>query len=73
MRAICLETQTTDRILGFHSFDLPSFVLQAFANLKVNVELISSVNIGDYSTVLSYTQPGVPAYTGQSLTVSFTQ
>jgi hypothetical protein len=38
----------------------------------VNVELISSVNIGDYSTVLSYTQPGVPAYTDQSLTVSAT-
>ena len=51
-------------------FDLPSYVLQAFAGLRVNVDLISSVKIGDYSTVLSYVQEGVPAYTDQSLTVS---
>ncbi|GAA5914535.1 uncharacterized protein JCM6883_003197 [Sporobolomyces salmoneus] len=53
----------------YTGFDLPSYVLRAFAGLDVNVELISSVNIGDYSTVLSYTQPGVPAYTDQTLTL----
>ncbi|GAA5951249.1 hypothetical protein JCM3765_002422 [Sporobolomyces pararoseus] len=53
----------------YTGFDLPSYVLRAFAGLEVNVELVSSVNIGDYSTVLSYTQPGVPAYTDESLTL----
>ncbi|GAA5969858.1 hypothetical protein JCM21900_004182 [Sporobolomyces salmonicolor] len=53
----------------YTGFDLPSYVLQAFAGLEVDVDLISTLNIGDYKTVLSYTQAGVPAYTDQSLTL----
>ncbi|GAA5937070.1 uncharacterized protein JCM15063_000146 [Sporobolomyces koalae] len=53
----------------YTGFNLPSYVLQAFAGLKVNVDLTSSVNIGDYATVLSYVQKDVPAYTDQTLTL----
>lgn len=53
----------------YAGFDLPSYVLQAFSNLEVVVDLISTVNIGDYQTFLSYSQPGVPAYTDSSLTL----
>lgn len=53
----------------YAGFDLPSYVLQAFAGLEVVVDLISTVNIGQYETFLSYTQPGVPAYTDSTLTL----
>jgi hypothetical protein len=53
-----------------HSFDLPSFVLEAFAGLEVGVDLLSKLNIEQYETALTYSQLGVPAYTDSSLTVS---
>ncbi|GAA6063179.1 hypothetical protein JCM10212_003114 [Sporobolomyces blumeae] len=53
----------------YTGFNLPNFVLQAFAGLKVNVDLVTALDIGEYSTLLSYRQESVPAYTGQSLTL----
>ncbi|GAA6027071.1 hypothetical protein JCM8097_006088 [Rhodosporidiobolus ruineniae] len=53
----------------YTGFDLPSYVLEAFAGLEVNVDLLSRLNIGDYTTTLAYSQPSVPAYTDQSLTL----
>jgi len=52
-----------------HSFDLPSYVLRAFAGLEVTVDLVSAVKIGEYTTSLTYSQPNVPAYTDSTLTV----
>ncbi|GAA6057282.1 hypothetical protein JCM3770_004534 [Rhodotorula araucariae] len=53
----------------YTGFDLPSYVLEAFAGLEVNVDLLSAVRIGEYTTSLTYSQPGVPAYTDQTLTM----
>ncbi|GAA5897781.1 hypothetical protein JCM8208_000260 [Rhodotorula glutinis] len=52
-----------------HSFDLPSYVLRAFAGLEVTVDLVSAVKIGEYTTSLTYSQPNVPAYTDSTLTL----
>ena len=48
-------------------FDLPTYVDKAFAKLTEDVALDSGVNIGDYQTSLSYTQPGVTIKTDKSL------
>ncbi|KAL8279026.1 hypothetical protein RQP46_008484 [Phenoliferia psychrophenolica] len=51
----------------YTGFELPSFVLSAFAGLKVNVDLLSVLHIGDFTTDLAYLQSDVPAYTDSSL------
>lgn len=56
--------------LSLTRFDLPSFVLEAFAELEVKVDLLSKVTIGEYQTALTYEQYGVPAHTDETLTVS---
>ncbi|BGP00846.1 hypothetical protein RTBOTA2_002159 [Rhodotorula toruloides] len=53
----------------YTGFDLPSYVLKAFSGLKVNVDLLTTLNIGEYTTSLKYSQPGVAAYTDSSLTL----
>ncbi|BGP44010.1 hypothetical protein JCM10449v2_008067 [Rhodotorula kratochvilovae] len=53
----------------YTGFDLPSYVLEAFAGLEVDIDLLSAVNIGEYTTSLTYRQAGVPAYTDQTLTM----
>ncbi|GJN94719.1 hypothetical protein Rhopal_007810-T1 [Rhodotorula paludigena] len=52
----------------YTGFDLPSYVLQAFSGLEVNIDLLSAVRIGEYTTSLAYQQTGVPAYTDSTLT-----
>lgn len=51
----------------YKGFNLPSYVLEAFRALTVNIDLISVVNIGEFTTDLAYTQENVPAYTDSSL------
>ncbi|KAL8278093.1 hypothetical protein RQP46_009553 [Phenoliferia psychrophenolica] len=53
----------------YSGFDLPSFVLTAFAALKVDVALVSVLHIGDFTTNLAYSQAEVPAYTDSTLTL----
>ncbi|KAL8287086.1 hypothetical protein RQP46_004092 [Phenoliferia psychrophenolica] len=53
----------------YSGFDLPSFVLTAFASLKVDVALVSVLHIGDFTTNLAYSQANVPAYTDSTLTL----
>ncbi|RPD70056.1 hypothetical protein L226DRAFT_261105 [Lentinus tigrinus ALCF2SS1-7] len=51
----------------FTGFDLPSYVDKAFTKLTSDVELTAGVNIGEYATTLSYTQPDVEIKTDKSL------
>ncbi|KAM0750211.1 hypothetical protein T439DRAFT_247618 [Meredithblackwellia eburnea MCA 4105] len=53
----------------YTGFNLPSYVLQAFSGLVVNVDLLSELHIGDFSTNLAYQQQAVPAYTDSTLTL----
>lgn len=64
------KRQLTKRNI-YTGFDLPSFVLSAFAGLEVDVDLVTILNIGQYETSLTYSQPSVPAYTDSTLTVRF--
>ncbi len=48
-------------------FDLPTYVDTAFQKLTADVVLNSGVNIGEYQTSLSYTQPDVTIKTDKSL------
>jgi hypothetical protein len=48
-------------------FVLPPFVDKVFSLLKADISLLSQVNIGQYSTQLTYTQLQVPVKTDQSL------
>ncbi|RDX40651.1 hypothetical protein OH76DRAFT_1365915 [Lentinus brumalis] len=51
----------------FTGFDLPSYVDKAFTKLTSDIQLTAGVNIGDYATTLTYTQPDVEVKTDQSL------
>lgn len=51
------------------SFDLPTYVIKAFSALTVTVDLVSILQIGNFTTNLEYHQIGVPAYTDSSLTL----
>ncbi len=48
-------------------FDLPSYVDKAFTKLTSDIQLTAGVNIGDYATTLTYTQPDVEVKTDESL------
>lgn len=50
-------------------FDLPSFTLAAFADLKVNVALLSVLHIEEFVTDLVYSQAEVPAHVDDTLLV----
>ncbi|GAA95808.1 hypothetical protein E5Q_02465, partial [Mixia osmundae IAM 14324] len=51
----------------YTGFDLPSYVDTAFKQLTVNVDLVSVVSIGQFTTDLTYTQPDVPVVTDATL------
>ncbi|KZV76329.1 hypothetical protein PENSPDRAFT_747787 [Peniophora sp. CONT] len=51
----------------YTGFDLPTFVDGAFKKLTSDVELTSTVTIGQYTTELTYSQPGVNTTTDESL------
>lgn len=51
----------------YTGFDLPSFVDKAFAVLKADINLQSTVVIGDYRTALNYAQKEVPIETDETL------
>lgn len=51
----------------YTNFNLPNFVDAAFKQLRSDVELVSKVTIGEYTTTLSYTQLDVPVSTDESL------
>ena len=51
----------------FSNFDLTQYVRQAFAALKSDVSLTTSLNIGDYPTTLQLTQKGLPTKTDETL------
>lgn len=51
----------------FTDFNLPSYVEKAFSKLTSDVQLITTVEIGEYTTQLSYTQNSVPTKTDKSL------
>ena len=53
--------------LASSGFDLPTFVDGAFKKLTSDVALTSTVTIGQYTTELTYSQPGVNTTTDQSL------
>lgn len=61
-----LNTEHDTRNL-FTAFNLPAFVRTAFEQLKSDVELTAGVLIGSYATTLTYTQPGVPIATDDTL------
>ena len=51
----------------YSGFNLPNFIDTAFKQLRSDVELVSQVTIGEYTSTLSYTQPSVPVGTDDSL------
>ncbi|KIK99094.1 hypothetical protein PAXRUDRAFT_30734 [Paxillus rubicundulus Ve08.2h10] len=51
----------------YKSFDLPSFVNTAFKQLRSDVQLSAELTIGEYATILNYTQLSVPISTDSSL------
>ncbi|KAL8277420.1 hypothetical protein RQP46_010142 [Phenoliferia psychrophenolica] len=53
----------------YTGFNLPSYILSAFANLYINVELVVALHIGDFVTDLTYAQSSLRAYTDSTLTV----
>lgn len=44
-------------------------MLAAFKALKVEVDLVAVLHVGDFQTDLAYRQAALPAYTDASLTV----
>lgn len=48
-------------------FNLPTFVTAAFAPLTVDIDLVSALHIGEFSTNLAYSQKAVKANTDSSL------
>ncbi|KAJ2957136.1 hypothetical protein NQZ79_g7103 [Umbelopsis isabellina] len=52
----------------FTNFNISSFVEQAFANLHVDLQLASVVNIGQYSDTLQIVQASVPTKTDSTIT-----
>jgi hypothetical protein len=59
----------SNSIFPLSRFDLPSYVLTAFKQLVVDVELVTALHIDNFETQLAYTQRNVPAYTDSSLVV----
>ncbi|KAG8787307.1 hypothetical protein FRB91_009037 [Serendipita sp. 411] len=51
----------------YSGFDMPSFVDQAFAVLKADINLKSKVTIGQYQTTMDYAQSAVPIKTDETL------
>ncbi|KAI0072486.1 hypothetical protein K474DRAFT_1678619 [Panus rudis PR-1116 ss-1] len=51
----------------YTGFNLPKYVDEAFKQLRADVQLSSSVKIGDYNTKLEYNQTDVPVATDESL------
>jgi hypothetical protein len=51
----------------YTGFNLPNFVQTAFKKLTSDVELVAEVTIGDFTTTLHYTQPGLPTKTDDTL------
>ncbi|KAI8814501.1 hypothetical protein BJ742DRAFT_703861 [Cladochytrium replicatum] len=47
--------------------DITNIILKALAGLKVDLDITSSLKVGDYSTTLSFSQSGVPAATDSSV------
>ncbi|KAJ2957138.1 hypothetical protein NQZ79_g7101 [Umbelopsis isabellina] len=52
----------------FQSFNISDFVIKALANLHVDLQLESLLNIGQYSDTLSIVQTNVPTKTDSSIT-----
>ncbi|KAM3579635.1 hypothetical protein VKS41_008087 [Umbelopsis sp. WA50703] len=52
----------------FQSFNISDFVIQALANLHVDLQLESLLNIGQYSDTLQIVQTNVPTKTDSSIT-----
>ncbi|EGO25193.1 hypothetical protein SERLADRAFT_448192 [Serpula lacrymans var. lacrymans S7.9] len=59
------QSERRDNI--YTGFNLPSFVQQAFKQLRSDVQLSSEVTIGEYQTTLNYTQQDVPISTDSTL------
>lgn len=51
----------------FAGFNLPNFVKAAMANLKVDVEMLVDVRVGEYPTTLPLTQYDVPTATDDTI------
>ena len=51
----------------YTGFNLPNYVDAAFKKLAVNVDLVSTVTIGQYTTQLTYSQQQVPTITDSTL------
>ncbi|WFD23341.1 hypothetical protein MEQU1_002030 [Malassezia equina] len=51
----------------YTGFNIADFVQQAFAKATIDMEILSSANIGEYATDLSFVQLGVPLKVDQSL------
>ncbi|KAJ1033702.1 hypothetical protein NDA13_001683 [Ustilago tritici] len=51
----------------YTGFDLPSYIDRAFASATTNLEIVTDVNIGDYSTTLVFAQQNVPLGTDVTL------
>ncbi|KAI5474806.1 pre-rrna processing protein [Pseudohyphozyma bogoriensis] len=64
-----LQARSLSKRNIYTGFDLPSYVLEAFAGLTVDVQLLSVLHIGQFRTDLAYSQDAVPAYTDSTLTL----
>jgi hypothetical protein len=52
----------------FNGFNIVDFVTKAFANLHVDLQLMSTINIGQYTDDLAFVQNNVPCATDSSIT-----
>ncbi|GAB5591805.1 hypothetical protein Unana1_06705 [Umbelopsis nana] len=60
------QTQATAAL--FNGFNISDFVIKAFTNLHVDLQLSSVINIGQYSDTLQIVQTNVPTKTDNTIT-----
>jgi hypothetical protein len=62
------QSQTTPNAALFNGFNISDFVIKAFTNLHVDLQLSSMINIGQYSDTLEIVQNNVPTKTDNTIT-----
>ncbi|KAG2175944.1 hypothetical protein INT44_000422 [Umbelopsis vinacea] len=62
------QDQITGSASTFNGFNISDFVIKAFANLHVDLQLSSVINIGQYTDTLAIVQTDVPTKTDDSIT-----
>jgi hypothetical protein len=62
------QQQITGSASTFNGFNISDFVIKAFANLHVDLQLSSVINIGQYTDTLAIVQNDIPTKTDDTIT-----